>query len=156
MTGLLSSPPCLPELPPAPALPPAPVLPPDPVAKGKVLKSSGGGGGGGNGGSGGGKKKSEACRICKSKSHKTKDCDKRAGTSCRQWQEKGVCSFGDECVHEHKESEKGQTNTNPGASVWKGTVCCLPSMSFNLNSGITSVLPISVSSISTCSLGSPP
>ena len=89
----------------------------DPVAKGKVPKSSGGGGGGGNGGSGGGKKKSEACRICKSKSHKTKDCDKRAGTSCRQWQEKGVCSFGDECVHEHKESEKGQTNKSSGTGA---------------------------------------
>ena len=89
----------------------------DPVAKGKVPKSSGGGGGGGNGGSGGVKKKSEACRICKSKSHKTKDCDKRAGTSCRQWQEKGVCSFGDECVHEHKESEKGQTNKSSGTGA---------------------------------------
>ena len=89
----------------------------DPVAKGKVPKSSGGGGGGGNGGSGGGKRKSEACRICKSKSHKTKDCDKRAGTSCRQWQEKGVCSFGDECVHEHKESEKGQTNKSSGTGA---------------------------------------
>jgi hypothetical protein len=93
----------------------------DPVMQGKVPKSSGNsgnsGGGGGNGGSGGGNKKQATCRVCRSKSHKTKDCPNRAGTSCRLWQEKGECSFGDECVHEHKASEKGQTNSISGTGV---------------------------------------
>ena len=80
----------------------------DLVMQGKVPKSSGNGGNsGGGGGSGGGTTKQAACRVCKSKSHKTKDCPNRAGTSCRLWRAKGKCSFGDDCVHEHKASEKG-------------------------------------------------
>ena len=50
----------------------------DPVLQGKVPKNSGGGGSsGGSGGNSNGNKKQSACRICKSKSHKTKDCSKR-------------------------------------------------------------------------------
>ena len=93
----------------------------DPVLQGKVPKNSGNSGnsgsGGGHGGSGGGNKKQATCRVCKSKSHKTKECPNRAGTSCRLWQEKGECSFGDECVHEHKASEKGQTNSSSNTGV---------------------------------------
>ena len=100
----------------------------DPVTQGKVPKNSGRNGGGGNGDGNGGKKPS-ACRVCKEKGHKTKDCSKRAGTSCRLWKEKGVCSFGDDCVHEHKAAEKGTDNSSaapaptqnqrvPGKPAW--------------------------------------
>ena len=75
------------------------------------------GGSGGSGGGGGGNKKQAACRVCKSKSHKTKDCPNRAGTSCRLWREKGECSFGEDCVHEHKAAEKGKNNSNSGTGA---------------------------------------
>ena len=74
----------------------------DPVMQGKVPKNSG------NGGAvPGAAKAAAACRVCKKKSHKTKDCPDRVGKNCQQWTAKGVCSFGDECVHEHKAANKG-------------------------------------------------
>ena len=93
----------------------------DPVMQGKVPKSSvnGGnaGGGSGNGNGGGGTKKQAACRFCKSKGHKTKDCPNKAGTSCRLWREEGECSSGDDYVHEHKAVEKGQTDNSSGSGA---------------------------------------
>ena len=82
----------------------------DPVQQGKVPKSSTRAGkkaGGTDGGNGGKAQPSKPCRVCKSTTHATKDCPNRPGTSCRQWCKTGACSFGDECVHEHKVAEKG-------------------------------------------------
>jgi hypothetical protein len=98
----------------------------DPVMQGKmpqwVPKSSGNAGGGAGNKNGGGSGKQATCRVCKPKTRKTKDYSSRACKSCQLWMDKGECSFGEECVHEHKAAEKGKTNNSSGNSSGAGAM----------------------------------